>query len=568
MAASLAGLVFFFPLDTLGFHTFPIRLGSESKSTTLCRRRNEATVSGSAVEDIDVITQDLELAIAQSIAADAQQGLGSLDLIEELSTSGMASRPWSAAFRTLACHPRFVDECWGKRPFRLVTPMDFAIDCFTLRDLEAHAHFYPLIYAGSGTVLEKGGWMMARLDEKLDKGADPMSFSDVEASLGKGTLSLNSAGFFMPPLASICGAVLEAFQLPIWLNIYITEAGRKSSAPCHTDKQDVVAVQSTGSKRWRVFAPPPPANKLNADAWARGKAQDVLSVDDELGPPLLDVVLEPGQLLYIPAGFPHITDTNTGSAAAETSIHLTLGVDTHVWDLNYVSLRNTALRRKKLPSRLEGAFALNKLEQSLWNDLHAPLPLGFTAAPVLHAAAAVTESEPEDDDMVTSTSSPGEKRIGRRRRRRDSAQKTLTARMASECARRMLATEPKRWSAHDESSLVAELDLDLVAAQYLQHYQRLITTQRKVYADGELHLRAIDGVFERARPYLDEFDAHLSALGAWADGKDEYASVTATSSSPASTADGASSGVGMSGKKKGYKNKNKGSAGKKAGGFG
>jgi hypothetical protein len=32
-------------------------------------------------------------------------------------------------------------------------------------------------------------------------------------------------------------------QLPIWLNVYITANGRSTSAPAHTDKQDVIAVQ-------------------------------------------------------------------------------------------------------------------------------------------------------------------------------------------------------------------------------------------------------------------------------------------------------------------------------------
>ena len=121
------------------------------------------------------------------------------------------------------------------------------------------------------------GWMMARLrlDTQLDRGAEPMSASDVEESLSRGTVSLNSAGFFMAPLATICAAMLEAFQLPIWLNVYISEPGRQSSAPCHTDKQDVIAVQSTGSKRWRVFAPPSPNNKISADPWTRGKGMCV-----------------------------------------------------------------------------------------------------------------------------------------------------------------------------------------------------------------------------------------------------------------------------------------------------
>ena len=50
-------------------------------------------------------------------------------------------------------------------------------------------------------------------------------------------------------------------------------------------------------------------------------------------------------VLYVPAGFPHTTDTiNTaeaGDAADDDSVHLTIGLDTHIWGLDYAALRTT-----------------------------------------------------------------------------------------------------------------------------------------------------------------------------------------------------------------------------------
>ena len=75
---------------------------------------------------------------------------------------------------------------------------------------------------------------------------------------------------------------------------------------------------------------------------ARGKANDRLELD-ELGPPLIDTVLTPGQVLYVPAGYPHTTDTvhldGAGEAAEQDSVHLTIGIDTHIWGLNYAGAR-------------------------------------------------------------------------------------------------------------------------------------------------------------------------------------------------------------------------------------
>ena len=104
----------------------------------------------------------------------------------------------------------------------------------------------------------------------------------------------------------------------------------------------MVIVQSTGSKHWRVYSPPTPSLKPNSDPLARGKGDDNLplfALEDLGSKLLLNVVLKPGDVLFVPAGFPHTTDTVTDNENPETSIHLTFNLDTHVWDLDYLSLR-------------------------------------------------------------------------------------------------------------------------------------------------------------------------------------------------------------------------------------
>lgn len=53
------------------------------------------------------------------------------------------------------------------------------------------------------------------------------------------------------------------------------------------------------------------------------------------------------KFLYVPAGFPHTTDTVTGMSDGDNdpSVHLTVGVDTHIWGLNYATLRAYSLSR-------------------------------------------------------------------------------------------------------------------------------------------------------------------------------------------------------------------------------
>ena len=61
---------------------------------------------------------------------------------------------------------------------------------------------------------------------------------------------------------------------------------------------------------------------------------------------LIDAVLEPGDVLFVPARFPHTTNTVVAEEGdGDMSISLTFGVDNHVWDLNYATLRRFGLIR-------------------------------------------------------------------------------------------------------------------------------------------------------------------------------------------------------------------------------
>jgi hypothetical protein len=99
---------------------------------------------------------------------------------------------------------------------------------------------------------------------------------------------------------------------------------------------------------------------------------------------LLETTLEPGDVLFIPAAFPHTT--STADQNEETSIHLTFGLDTHVWDLDYLSLRRFALRRAGVVDTALGQTkdednryvgAANELPENVRVDLFDALPIGL-----------------------------------------------------------------------------------------------------------------------------------------------------------------------------------------------
>lgn len=220
-----------------------------------------------------------------------------------------------------------------------------------------------------------------------------MTLEEVNAALEKGTVIFNTAGSHIPKLAGATLACTDAAALPCALNMYVTAAGKRTSAPPHTDRQDVIVVQTQGHKHWRVYSPPDPAMKPSADMYARGKGDDNLPLysleDGQYGcKKLLDVTLEAGDILFIPASFPHTTDTvsDLENIPENTSIHLTFNFDTHVWDLNYLGARKLALRRAGVADSALGqqkeedsqyVGAVNSLPKDIRDDLFSNLPLDF-----------------------------------------------------------------------------------------------------------------------------------------------------------------------------------------------
>ena len=218
-----------------------------------------------------------------------------------------------------------------------------------------------------------------------------MTYQDVLTALEKGTVIFNAAGAHIPKLAGPSLACTDATALPCALNLYVTAAGKRTSAPPHTDKQDVMVVQTQGRKQWKVFAPPNPALKPGADIFARGKGSDSLPLHMlvEQSKLLLETTLNPGDVLFCPAGFPHTTATVMNDDAAlekETSVHLTLGIDHHIWELDYLQTRRLALRRAGITDRAlgqgndgENPFVgkVNELPDTVRRDILAELPLGL-----------------------------------------------------------------------------------------------------------------------------------------------------------------------------------------------
>ena len=174
---------------------------------------------------------------------------------------------------------------------------------------------------------------------------------------------------------------------------------------------------------------------------------------------MIDTVLTPGQLLYMPAGFPHTTDTlNLGEpappAAADDSVHLTIGIDTHIWGLDYLGARAGALKRAALPDQ---CTATKLPEEAHWKLMGIPPHLGFLRRHAAAHAAADPDATAEDAAAAAAV-----------------AELVAAAREA----------EPARWAEHDDASLAALLDAPAVAAQLVKHAAAVTEVCRGMYDDA------------------------------------------------------------------------------------
>ena len=376
-------------------------------------------------------------------------------------------------FRGLASSAEFARQTFARRPL-LIESAPGIPGSFTLEHLR-EAVDGDFLDAGRGVpdLAAPGGWKMAAVSQPRGPSFEDakMRYVDVEEAMRLGTVVFNSAGAHIPRLGTMCLAALDAFGMPNCLNLYVTAKGTATSAPPHTDKQDVFVLQSQGAKRWRVYEPPPPAKKPHADPLARGKAHDGLELS-ELAEPLLDVVLAPGQVLYVPAGFPHTTDTentaSAGAAASDASVHLTIGLDTHIWGLNYASLRSGALDRAKLPDKLN-VLTLGK--ERYWELMGVPPSVGFLRRHVGGAAGGEAGGEAGDE-------AGGE-----------AGGEAAAAAVVEELVATVRAAEASRWEGSSAEEVAATLQAAEVAAQCERHAERVVGVQRAMYLDAARDVR-------------------------------------------------------------------------------
>ncbi len=216
----------------------------------------------------------------------------------------------------------FAARFWSRRP--LLAPAADTGACFTdLLDLAAVDELLStrglrtpfLRIAKDGAVVEP-----ARYTTSGGAGAeiaDQVSSDAVLRLFADGcTVVLQGLHRLWPPLIEFADQLAADLGHPTQVNAYVTPPASRGFGP-HYDVHDVFVLQVAGEKHWRIHEPVL-RDPLRTQPWNDRAAEVAAAAERE---PVIDAVLHPGDVLYLPRGFVH-----SATALGRISAHLTIGV--------------------------------------------------------------------------------------------------------------------------------------------------------------------------------------------------------------------------------------------------
>ncbi|WP_374469498.1 cupin domain-containing protein [Phenylobacterium sp.] len=163
--------------------------------------------------------------------------------------------------------------------------------------------------------LERGGdWTKGLFRSRRTRRGELMQDLDpavlTERLRDGATLILDAANELSPPLQALCAGLAADFACSSQANLYACW-GTSQGFDVHWDDHDVLVIQVEGRKHWRLYGatrPSPTRKDLHAE-------------HPKPAVPIEELVLEPGDILYLPRGYWH-----AAVGLGEPTLHLTVGL--------------------------------------------------------------------------------------------------------------------------------------------------------------------------------------------------------------------------------------------------
>lgn len=162
-----------------------------------------------------------------------------------------------------------------------------------------------------GSAFARSGGAGAAIGDQVDEAAVARHFANGT------TIVLQALHRIWPPVIEFATDLRMELGHPVQVNAYVTPPSSRGFS-AHYDLHEVFVLQLAGEKRWIVHEPAFEA-PLRTQPWTERRADVERTVSEQA--PILDVVLRPGDALYLPRGFVHAAE-----ALGETCAHLTVGI--------------------------------------------------------------------------------------------------------------------------------------------------------------------------------------------------------------------------------------------------
>ncbi|MBR0681287.1 hypothetical protein GXW74_12395 [Roseomonas eburnea] len=230
-------------------------------------------------------------------------------------TTTLAEDSWALAFGSLSLEDGIAlreGTAWrlfpGNDPERYAGLLSIAdLDAF----LRTDAARTPRVSMADGA---RKGSAAVPPDQYLEEGSDRVDLPRLLACHDDGaSLVVSQFHELHPPLARFCRGLEKAFLHGVQANIYLTPPGAQGFR-VHFDTHDVLVLQVSGRKAWRVWDAIPYAAPTRHTPWANAVAPE--------GEPQ-ELVMSPGDALYLPRGVLHEAMVQEGE---EPSLHITIGL--------------------------------------------------------------------------------------------------------------------------------------------------------------------------------------------------------------------------------------------------
>jgi ribosomal protein L16 Arg81 hydroxylase len=229
----------------------------------------------------------------------------------------------------------FFAEYWEKAPLRTSHPAGDFSEMFRLEDVDHLLSLPGLVGSEFFRLLNRHapGDVLT-----FEAGANTLSLAQIYHAFEQGS-TINVLGLhrFWPTVAALCRDLEDTLHHRIYCNLFLTPP---NAPPLHShyDDQDVLILQLSGSKMWRIDEHPFPLP-------LRGDFADVPLSDQ-----VREIILHEGDVLYLPRGFIH-----EPTVLDSTSLHLTVGITPHRWvdvlsSALIVNSQRTLSLRRALPA--------------------------------------------------------------------------------------------------------------------------------------------------------------------------------------------------------------------------